>query len=356
MLHRKPHTILLDCERMKYPHTGLYHFCLHLGKNLLETAANDRQFCFYTPASAIGAFGKEAHYLQQNSLQKFRLPSTKNFSIWHNTYQSSSYFPKHRNLKIILTIHDLNFLYDSKKNELKKRNYLQKLKAKIERADHIVAISEFTLNDVISNIDIGNKPYSIVYNGCNVEQITSLTMPAVVPSRPFLFTIGTIIEKKNFHVLPCLLANNDWQLVIAGFTQSEAYKSCIITEAGKYGVADRVIFTGPISENDKQWYLQKCTAFVFPSIAEGFGLPVVEAMYFGKPLLLSTFTSLPEIGGDVAYYFNSFEPAAMQQTLEESLHDYNVKKPQKAIQERSTLFSWQRSALQYHAIYNSLLR
>lgn len=347
---------MLDCERMKYPHTGLYHFCLHLGKNLLETAANDHQFCFYTPASVLGVFGKDAHYLQQNSRQKLRLPSTKNFSIWHNTYQSSMYFPKHRNLKIILTIHDLNFLYDVKKSESKKRTYLQKLKAKIERADHIVAISEFTLNDVIRNIDIGSKPYSIVYNGCNVEKIALLTAPAIMPSRPFLFTIGTIVEKKNFHVLPCLLANNDWQLVIAGITQSEVYKSYIITEARKYGVANRVIFTGPITENDKQWFLQKCSAFVFPSIAEGFGLPVVEAMAFGKPLLLSTFTSLPEIGGEVAYYFNSFEPEAMQQTLQESLNDYHFKKPQKAIQERSALFSWQKSALQYHGIYDSLLQ
>ncbi|MDB5252004.1 MAG: glycosyl transferase group 1 [Flaviaesturariibacter sp.] len=340
---------------MKYPHTGLYHFCWHLGRNLQQVLPAGQQLCFYTPPSARGLFGKDACYLEQTSLQKFWLPSTSRFSIWHNTYQSSMYFPKRSRLRTIVTIHDLNVLYDDTKNAARKERYLRDIGDKIRRADHVVAISKYTLTDVMTHLDTGNKPCSIIYNGCNIEPIENPARPSLAPGARFLFTIGTIVDKKNFHVLPCLLADNDLYLVIAGITQSESYKSRIIHEAHACGVADRVLFTGPISESDKQWYLRNCTAFLFPSTAEGFGLPVVEAMHFGKPALLSTATSLPEIGGDAAYYFHSFDPVDMQRTLADSLRDYETNDRAAAIMAQSNRFSWRESAQQYSAVYQSLL-
>ena len=175
-----------------------------------------------------------------------------------------------------------------------------------------------------------------------------------MPAAPFLFTIGTIMEKKNFHVLPALLAGNDRKLVIAGITQSEAYKKRIIEEAVKHGVEQRLIFTGPISENDKQWYLKNCEAFVFPSLTEGFGLPVVEAMHFGVPIFLSRFTSLPEIGGDVCYYFSSFEKEAMQYAIQKGLDHYNTTDAKNSIRKRAAMFSWKDAAAQYLEVYRSL--
>lgn len=346
---------MFDCERMKYPHTGLYHFCLNLGKSLLKTSPENRELCFYTPPGALGSFGEDVCYIQQRSFQKFRLPDTERISIWHNTYQSSMYIPRRRRLKVLLTIHDLNFLYSGRKSDYKKKKYLRHIRERIESADQLVTISQFTLNDLKQHIDLRGKPCEVIYNGCNIEEIGSLQPPLIQPSAPFLFSIGTIVEKKNFHVLPCLLARNDRLLVIAGITQSEDYKNRIIAEAKKWNVEKRLIFTGAISENDKQWYLKNCEAFVFPSVAEGFGLPVIEAMHFGRPVLLSTCTSLPEIGGKEAYYFHSFEPEAMQRSLEASLHHYKTRQPAAAIKNRSALFSWQKSALEYHRLYNRLL-
>ena len=144
------------------------------------------------------------------------------------------------------------------------------------------------------------------------------------------------------------------QLLIAGITQNDNYKNRIISEAKKWNVEDRVIFTGAVSENDKQWYYKNCEAFVFPSISEGFGLPVIEAMHFGKPVVLSTSTSLPEIGGSEAYYFNSFEPDNMQKTLSNALNEYSGAKAQR-IKKWSEQFSWETSARQYLALYSKLL-
>jgi glycosyltransferase involved in cell wall biosynthesis len=348
--------ILFDCERMKYNHTGLYHYCLQLGKALMRVSDADKESitCYVRP-SEQEAFGENAKYLSQHSLHKFLLPSLRRFDIWHATYQATQYFPFSRKIKVVLTIHDLNFLYDEHKEEFKKKREIKKLQQKIDRADHIVTISEFVADDVRKNLRVGNKPITVIYNGCNIKTIENLEVPTIRPQGKFLYTIGTIVDKKNFHVLPCLLQNNELQLLISGITQSENYHAKILAEAARYGVSDRVIFTGPVSENDKQWYMKNAEAFLFPSLAEGFGLPVVEAMFFGKPVILSTHTALPEIGGDAAYYFTNFDPQNMCATLHQSLKDFaaHPEKAQRAAA-RAASFNWDDMARQYLEVYRSL--
>ncbi|MEI6947453.1 glycosyltransferase family 1 protein [Paraflavisolibacter sp. H34] len=350
-----PHRVLFDCERMKYPFTGLYYYCQHLGKSLLQEARPGLDLCFYLPPSAGPAFGPQACYVPQRSLHKFLLPRKPHFQLWHSTHQASDYYPWRRKMKVLLTVHDLNWLYDRSKTDAKKQRYLSGLKARIDRADHVVAISQFTLNDLRRHIDLGDKPCSVIHNGSNIEEITSLQPPQLQPSAPFFFTIGTIVAKKNFHVLPALLLQNDLQLVIAGITQSEDYKNKIIHEAKRLGVEERVLFTGSISENDKQWYLKNCTAFAFPSISEGFGLPVVEAMHFGKPLLLANATSLPEIGGRHAHYFDHFEPEHIHAVAQKALSEH-TETHAAAIRQWSAQFKWPAAARAYLDVYSSLLQ
>jgi glycosyltransferase involved in cell wall biosynthesis len=339
---------------MKYPFTGLYYYSLHLKKNLL-LANKDRKICFYVRDINKELF-KEDCVFKQHTLHKFLMPSLKHFSVWHSTYQNTMYYPWRQKIRILFTVHDLNFLYDEKKPDWKKKRYLAQVAAKIDRADHVVAISNFVLDDLKKHITMDGKRCSVIYNGCNIEEIATLQKPSFRPPGPFLFTVGTIVDKKNFHVLPCLLLNNDWELLISGVTNSEEYKNRIVQEAKTLGVENRVIFTGPVSENDKQWYLKNCEAFVFPSISEGFGLPVIEAMYFGKPTILSNQTSLPEIGGTDAYYFQNFETEHMQQVLHEALDDYQTNDRANEIKKRALLFDWKNTAQQYLAAYDSLLK
>ncbi len=347
--------IVFDCERMKYPNTGLYHYCLQLGLAIKDNMKDDDLY-FYLRKNHPKVFGEKEKYIFQHSLHKFYLP-VSDANIWHCTYQGSNYFPAKKNTKIVLTIHDLNFVHEKRKQGKKFEEEIQRHQKKIDRANHIVAISNFTLNDVATYLNITNKPTSVIYNGCNFSKIENLHKPKINVSGDFLFTIGTINAKKNFHVLPCLLQRNNRKLVIAGVVYDNDYKQKIIAEAEKYNCKDRVIFTDAISENDKQWYLQYCEAFVFPSLAEGFGLPVIEAMYFGKPVILSNLTALPEIGAGVAYYFKNFDAKEMQQTLESSLLDYkNDNEANSKIEAHAMKFNWQTAAKQYIEVYNGLLK
>src|SRR5690606_36577767 len=119
-------------------------------------------------------------------------------------------------------------------------------------------------------------------------------------------------------------------------------------------VTDKVKVVGPVSAEEKYWYLKYCKAFLFPSLAEGFGLPVIEAMYFGKPVFISDRTSLPEIGGDAAYYFCDFDAAYMQGVLEEGLTCHDRLQRADAVREHAEQFDWNKVAAAYLDIYRSL--
>jgi glycosyltransferase involved in cell wall biosynthesis len=127
-------------------------------------------------------------------------------------------------------------------------------------------------------------------------------------------------------------------------------------EAKRYGVADKVKLIGAVTEEEKSWYYEHCKAFVFPSRGEGFGLPVVEAMHFGKPVFLSASTSLPEVGGDAAYYFESFDPAAMQRVFENGMNDFNNHDRVVTIKQQAEKFSWDKAAREYLDVYRNCLQ
>jgi glycosyltransferase involved in cell wall biosynthesis len=350
--------IVIDCERMKYPYTGLHEYCLRLSKAIFQLKENiNADLFFYTPKNEIDFLGNNASYIKQKSFHKFYNPHTKQASIWHTTYQGSMYFPKTKKTKKVLTIHDLNFLYDIQKSQKKKKKYLDLLQKKIDQASYITAISNFTLQEIRKHLKTDNIPVRVIYNGCDCLTDYKQTQPETINTKtPFLFTIGTIARKKNFHVLPALLVGNDFRLIIAGIIQEKEYYDHILSEAQKHNVSERVIFTGPITNAEKYWYYNHAAMFLFPSLSEGFGIPVVEAMSQGTPVLTSTFTALPEIAGDSGYYFNSFEPDDMQSVLMQSLNDFNSNPIKKYhLIERSKKFNWQDAAFQYIDIYNSLL-
>lgn len=342
--------ILIDCERMKYPYTGLYTFCHELGNALLKIAGDE--LCFYLPGNQRGHFGDVPGYLRQRSIHKF-FPPRQRFDLWHSTYQNTAYHTPYRRTKNVITVHDLNFLHEAK-SDAKKKKYLRKLQQNINRADHIVTISRFVEQEVRQYLHIGDRPVEVIYNGSSVQEFPGYDAPAYMPAKPFLLCLGVLLPKKNFHVVPCLLKGNDMELVIAGVV-NEDYKQQVLQEAARHGVADRVKIVGAVTAQDKYWYLKNCQAFIFPSLAEGFGLPVIEAMHFGKPVFLSTHTCLPEIGGEQAYYFSNFDPESMQAVFENGMQQYAATQPQASIMQRAHQFNWNKTASAYMTVYRNLL-
>ncbi|MEO5562035.1 MAG: glycosyltransferase family 1 protein, partial [Chitinophagaceae bacterium] len=313
------------------------------------------ELSLYVPKDKVGLFGNNVKYAVQRSRDKFYRFGTSQYDIWHVATTISWYRPFNKRTRTILTIHDLNFLDQAEFTASGRKRYLRLTQEKVKRADYLTFISEFAHQQALQHMDLHNKPYKIIYNGCNAPMASQgFHEPLKKPTKPFLFSIGQLHSRKNFHVLPALLINNDYELILAGMKDFD-YVNKITSEAKRLGVADRVKLVGPVTNEEKYWYYQHCLAFLFPSKAEGFGLPVLEAMHFGKPVFISRFTSLPEIGGNAAYYFDNFEPEAMNEVFEKGMNDYNNNERTAAIKKHADSFSWGKAVQEYLGVYRGLL-
>jgi glycosyltransferase involved in cell wall biosynthesis len=345
--------IAIDCERTKHPYNGLYQFCLQLGGALIQHADSNREeLTFYVPRGQRSLFGPGQRYFFHRNFHKILFPRTRarSFNVWHGTYQNSRLIPPSRGTRMVLTIHDLNFLVERKANPDRIKKRLRLVQANIDRADHVVCVSRFTLSTVAAHLRLGNRPVEVIYNGCHVNEFPAFDRPRYRPAGPFIFSLGTVLPKKNFHVLPGLLGDTEYELIIAGILNPD-YEKVVRSEATRHGVRDRVHLLGPVSEEEKSWYFRNCSAFAFPSLAEGFGFPAVEAMHYGKPVFLSDQASLPEIGGTEAYYFTDFEPAAMREIFARGMNDYRSPGRAEQIRKRAARFSWDQAARDYLNVY-----
>ena len=351
--------IILDCDLMKHPHSGLYHYCLNLGNHvskLLKSGSSGHRMYYYVPPAETGSFHDPSFSIpERRKWHKLVRPFLWDCDIWHAPFQSGRIFPsKGSGTKIVLTIHDLNCIHEGKPAE-EIRKSLAHTQQLIDRADAIVCISSFCKQDVIDHCELGTKPVHVIHNGTHQLAEPALGTGSYRPRAPFLFGMGYVNRKKNFHVLLPLLQESNYELIIAGKLDEPDYIAHMKSQAMKMGVSDRLHILGPVSEQEKSWYMSECLAYLHPSLAEGFGAPVVEAMTFGKPVFLSSLTSLPEIGGDVSFYFRHFSADHMRTVLLEGLNKFKQNGLSDAIRNRASQFNWETRAEQYLTVYESLL-
>ncbi len=363
-------SLFIDAERLRAPNSGLGQVCLHLGRELVRQCTNDPtgqswQLTFLVPKGRSGVFGDSRPgvtitYMEAWWLRKLWIPGQ--FDGWHCLHQDSSYLPRAGQGKLMLTIYDLNFLERVDYSEARKKRKLAKLQRKINRASVLTAGSAYTAEVVRTHLTVPESlPFPVVYTGVAVDPAKApAELPANSPLRPFteapfLFFVGVVHPKKNVHtLLPLLEAFPDYRLVLAG-PDGHPYAQHIREQAQKLGVADRLLMPGAIDEATKLWLYAHCEAFLFPSLSEGFGLPVAEAMTFGKPVFISSLTSLPEVGGKEAYYFENFDPENMAKVLHDGLHDFGQNTlRQERMRKRAATFSWPDVVAEYRKLYDQL--
>lgn len=341
-------SVLVEMEKLKNPYSGLGQFCKNIGEQFQKLNPPDLQLDFYLPFSQTGIFGENFRYIKHSPLHKLFFINSPKYDVWHCTHQDSRYFPFDRNTKIILTVHDLNFLGKYKGWRREKKLYrLQKL---VNKASAITVISAFTEKTARENLQLSDKPVRVIYNGNSLKTFENVKRPQFAAFDNFIFTVGIISPKKNFRTLLSLLENDkQLNLVIAGVNNTE-YARSIARHAHQTGIEKQLYMPGIISDEEKFWFYKNCRAFVFPSLTEGFGLPVVEAMSLGKPCFLSNLTSLPEIGGDEAFYWQDFEPQNMIDVFEKGLRDFDDERARRSViwAER---FSWEKAADAYLKLY-----
>lgn len=339
-------------ERMRNLNSGLGQFCLHLGSALAAQPVTECHFEAYLPGKLSGIFGADVSCRPARKWHKISGVST-NSQLWHCMHQDSAYFPQNRNTRVSMTIHDLNYLERTDYSGEKKTRKTRQLQKRVNRCAGLVYVSNFVKEQAHDQLNIPKHlPEAVVYNGVAVpEQVETHKTRA-----PYLFSIG-LHPKKNYAVaLPILQRNPRLTWVIAG-GDNKGYRQELTNAAEALQVANRLHFTGTVTETEKWNLYAHCEALIFPSLAEGFGLPVIEAMAFGKPVFLSNRSSLPEIGGAEAYYFDSFEAARVSGIFEYGMKDF-TKNPEKAqrLKARARSFTWENAASEYLKFFHQILQ
>ncbi|WP_426102939.1 glycosyltransferase family 4 protein [Massilia sp. TSP1-1-2] len=345
--------ILITLDSMRHANTGLYTFGNSLGREILRQVGSEFGVHIYAHPDQRAVLGEAAGYVRHRHFHRLFFPSGGRFDVVHFADQYCRFGPSRVRAKTIMTVHDMNQIYEQQSGTPKLARYMRRMAAKIAGADRVVTISQYVAADLVRHFPAVRDKLSVIYNGADASWAPPGHQPVCDPGAPFLFTLGMLCAKKNFHVLVPLLHGNERKLVIAGIVKEE-YKQKILAEAAAHGVSERVIITGPVSQHDKDWYYAHCEAFVFPSLAEGFGLPVLEAMHHGKPVFLSTHTTLPEIGGAAAYYFDNFDPDNMRRVLEHGLLDFAASGGADRVRAHASQFTWEKAAAAYLALYRTL--
>ena len=321
-------TVLIDLSSLKDLFCGLGQVALTYGnyfRDVYKREASNCEITLLVPKAMFGKFGDEVKYLSSTRFitrkLQFLLPK---FDVWHSIHQLSKFKPRNKHTKLILTIHDLNYLYE-RIGKRKRKRHIQ-VQRKVERADQVVCISYFTKSEVEKNLNIFGKECMVIYNHTEALKTKSAVEPNIDIKTPFFFSIGVFQKKKNFHVLLDLIKlMPEKQLYIAGKEVNDPKKNGyaqMIRKRIEEENIHNVKLVGPISQNEKNWFYQHCEAFLFPSLFEGFGLPVIEAMQFGKPVFCSQKTSLKEIGSEYAYFWQNFEASHMKDVIDNNLEAF----------------------------------
>lgn len=355
--------LLVDLSALQNFKTGLGQVAFGYGNYFKENYSKAEQgyeLHLLLPEEYFGAFGNEVKYISSDSwLRKHSKYCLPRFDVWHSIHQLSRFKPRSSKTKYILTIHDLNYLYEFPSVKYKKKQN-RRINRKIRRADEIVCISNFTKEEILRNLEIFDKDIKVIYNQVKLIDPSNAKEPTVSLQKPFFFAIGVLLRKKNFHVLLDLMKlMPEKHLYIAGNTQKTSldsdYYSIMKQKIESEGIQN-VTFMGGISNEEKVFMYQNCEAFLIPSLLEGFGLPVIEAMQFGKPVFSSPATSLREIGDRYAYFWDSFEPEEMKRAIDENLDTfYQDPALAEAEKQYAKSFASDRHFEEYQKIYNSLL-
>jgi glycosyltransferase involved in cell wall biosynthesis len=330
---------------------GLGEFARRLGEGLAREAPAWRRhgidLCFHLQAGLHEAFGSEVAYIAYRPRDRFvpwRLPGCV---LWHNSFQHNITRPPSAVQHRLLTVHDLNYRYASAGlGPLRDEIYTR---LAIARSNGLVTISRYVADDIRRHVG-GQRPIRTIYNGASdLSGIAQEPVPWLI-GRPFMFHLSRMAPSKNVRAIVELARSwPERTFVLAGPAWGHSKK--LHDELA--GLLPNVHVLLGIGDAVKAWLLQHCEAFLFPSLTEGFGLPPIEAMYFGTPVFLSDRTSLPEIGGDQVGYFSEFSTAAMRSTIERELP--RLQAQHDAIRLRARMFDWDRCVASYVALYASLL-
>lgn len=325
-----------DGKRFFHNNTGLGNYSRSLIK-VLSNYFPENEYYLYNPKrtnkhtlqnfnSAVieilpeGIFSKKLKSLWRLTLVVSKIKK-QNITIFHGlSGEIPIGLPK--NTKKIVTIHDLIFIrYPNLYSWFDRKIHFLKFKYAAQKSDVVVAISEQTKKDIVSFLKIPEDKIKVIYQGCNevYKQVFSEieienTIQKYHLPKEFILNVGTIEKRKNLLILLKSITGTDKNIVVIG------KKTDYFIEVWQFivdnNLENQVFFLKNLTLEEMAMVYQKSKLFVYPSIFEGFGIPIIEALYSKTPVITSTGSCFAEAGGENSIYINPEDSDELRKAID----------------------------------------
>lgn len=281
----------------------------------------------------------------------FRLSDTKgdrSAALFHGLNQR---LPELRFARQVATFHDLFVLSGDYSTREFRERFAEQARAAASAADLIIAVSAFTASQVEDHLKVPASRIRVIHHG-----VVPRAIPANVARENVILCVGALQRRKNQIALVRAFraAPSDWILVLGGSQGYEAED--ILREVANSPMANRIRITGYLSEGEiGRWYA-RAKVFAFPSLDEGFGMPALEAMAAGVPVIAGNRSSLPEVCGDAALFVNPESDEELTGAIEVLTRDENRRANLIELGRiRAAKFRWDDAVQKTIAVYQELL-
>ena len=371
-----PLKIAIEARPIKWSYgTGIGNYTYCLIQKLAEVdRGNDYAFLWPDTGDTAELPFPRSHGIynlpKDDEREEFEIPlwlAKERVDLFHLP-QNGFRIPQAKTCKIVVTIHDLipYFLPEMVRPSFLKR-FTREMPYIVERADQIVTVSEASKRDIISvfgiepaKITVLPSAPSVAYRPLSPEATGRRLASTYGIKRRFILYVGGLNPRKNVAELIQAYAKinrelrDGQQLLILGPECKHRFRLQLLAEA--LGLKDRVIFPGFVANGDLPLFYNGADLFVYPSLYEGFGLPPIEAMACGTPVITSNVSSLPEVVGQAALQFAPDDTLQLAESIFRVLDDLTLRRLliTKGL-ERSANYSWDRIARQMLNLYQTVV-
>jgi len=282
--------------------------------------------------------------------------------VVHLPNQNFARFAFLRRNPFIVTVHDVvRFYFHFDLEAIRERMWLKLDIMGAKRASHIIAVSQHTKNDLIKYMEIPESKITVIYNGIDRSIFKPYGVKLRLLDKPYVLYIGSERPRKNLGTLFEAFAKlknefPDLKLLKVGpVGRYDKYRKDSVRKLTSLGITRDVAFVDYVSEYDLVSYYCSAALLAYPSLYEGFGLPPLEAMACGCPVVTSNTSSLPEVVGEAGIMVEPYDIDGLAQAMRQVLSDSQLREEMvKKGLEQSKKFTWEKAAEQTREIYEKV--
>ena len=350
--------LFINARFLNQPLTGVQRYSLEILREL-DSLAQPGQFialCPLPPSLPVQLRNIELRVgprLNGNLWEQFYLPWKTRGALLFSPANVGPFFKKHQ----VVVMHDMSVFACLDAYTAKFRfKYRLLFKRLAKSAERILTVSEFSKREITRCLGVPPEKITVTYEGW--EHMTRIPAESGILQRlglggkPFFLVVGSFSRHKNLRVAldaNALLDSSEFQLVLVGSGNPKIFQPTPIQPAGN------LVMPGRLTDGELKALYQHATALIFPSLYEGFGLPLLEAMACGCPVLCADIPSSREVCADAALYFDPRKPEVLANTMTRILGQPALRmRMRKAGRQRVGAFSWSQSARQLSELINAL--